>query len=129
MAYIERDLLDDAVNKLKDICYKNGYQCKFQGENYPITITIEPDMTMDGQVRMLDNPVGHNGSDTVWQMVFAEGDLQHRFKNMTISHDALKKIFTAGIKLQEAFLAASYRENQEAKKIHKQLTMEDATVK
>lgn len=127
MAYIERDILDEAVSKLQKLCAKNDMICKFQGANYPFTITITPNMDMSGQIAMLDNPVGHNGEGSFWQMVFADGEMTCKIHKLTISFDTMKAIANAGIKLQEAFLSASYRESLEAKKLNKQLSIEDVS--
>ena len=58
MAYIEHDQLDAQLKKLENVCAENGFTYKFLRDKYPVRIIISPDTSMDGQISMLDNPVG-----------------------------------------------------------------------
>lgn len=75
MAYIEHDQLDAQLKKLENVCAENGFTYKFLRDKYPVRIIITPDGTMDGQMSMLDNPVGYNTKGSALAFVFVDGDV------------------------------------------------------
>lgn len=79
MAYIEHDQLDAQLKKLENVCDENGFTYKFLRDKYPVRIIISPDTSMDGQISMLDNPVGYNSRDCSISFVFNDGDLTEDF--------------------------------------------------
>ena len=60
MAYIEHDQLDAQLKKLENVCAENGFTYKFLRDKYTVSMIIMLDGTMDGQMSMLDKPVGYN---------------------------------------------------------------------
>ena len=79
MAYIEHDQLDAQLKKLENVCDENGFTYKFLRDKYPVRIIISPDTSMDGQISMLDNPVGYNSRACSISFVFNDGDLTEDF--------------------------------------------------
>ena len=79
MAYIEHDQLDAQLKKLENVCAENGFTYKFLRDKYPVRIIISPDTSMDGQISILDNPVGYNSRDCSISFVFNDGDLTEDF--------------------------------------------------
>ena len=63
MAYMEKDKPDTLCQKLENTCEENHLSYKLVTRD-PIGIVISPDMTMEGQITMLDNPTGYNGKDS-----------------------------------------------------------------
>ena len=53
MAYMEKDKLDTLCQKLENTCEENHLSYKLVTRD-PIGIVIRPDMTMEGQITMLD---------------------------------------------------------------------------
>ena len=61
---IEKDLFDDQYEKLLGICDKNNLVADFSAAQYPIMLTVRPDTSMEGQISMLEDDVGHNNRDS-----------------------------------------------------------------
>ena len=75
MAHIEHDQLDALLVKLENTCEENSFTYKFLRDSYPVRIVIAPDGSMDGQISMLDNPVGYNSQGCSLSFVFQDGDV------------------------------------------------------
>ena len=58
--YVEEAAFEELQRKIEKICRENSLMCKFVNGD-PIRLVIWPDMSMEGQLSMLDEPAGHTG--------------------------------------------------------------------
>lgn len=120
MAYIEHDQLDAQLKKLENVCSENGFTYKFIRDKYPVRIIIMPDGTMDGQMSMLDNPVGYNTKGSALAFVFVDGDVYlnpGKDGGLSMSKRLQNKLRTIAEKVYFNFLKAFFIDTLESKKM------------
>lgn len=104
MAYMEKDKLDALCQKLENTCKENHLSYKLVTRD-PIGIVIRPDMTMDGQISMLDNPAGYNGKDSSLTIFFADAGVEYKFAGeFSISKQLLNKLLNMDQKIHYMYL-------------------------
>lgn len=83
----------------------------------PIGIVIRPDMTMEGQITMLDNPTGYNGKDSSLTIFFADAGVEYKFTGgFSISKQLLSKLLNAAQKIHYMYLWVFFRDEMERRK-------------
>ena len=120
MAYIEHDQLDAQLKKLENVCAENGFTYKFLRDKYPVRIIITPDGTMDGQMSMLDNPVGYNTKGSALAFVFVDGDVYlnpGKEGGLSLSKRLQNKLRTIAEKVYFNYLKVFFIDTLEAKKM------------
>lgn len=114
---IEKDLFDDQYEKLLGICDKNNLVADFSAAQYPITLTVRPDTSMEGQISLLEDDVGHNNRDSRIRFVFVDGRLVVKVSdNFTLTDTLLNKLKNIAKKLYIQYLATFFREEKERSK-------------
>lgn len=112
MAYIERDNLEALLTKLSNTCEENDLAYKFESGRYPVRILIGPDQSMEAQMSMLDQDVGHNGKDATICFVFADGKLTYKISDGFVVNEALfNKLKNLAKKIHAAWLWVYFRES------------------
>ncbi|WP_418710780.1 hypothetical protein [Allofournierella sp.] len=112
MAYIERDNLEALLTKLNNTCEENDLVYKFESGRYPVRILIGPDQSMEAQMSMLDQDVGHNGKDATICFVFADGKLTYKISDGFVVNEALfNKLKNLAKKIHAAWLWVYFRES------------------
>lgn len=116
MAYMEKDKLDTLCQKLENTCEENHLSYKLVTRD-PIGIVIRPDMTMEGQITMLDNPAGYNGKDSSLTIFFADAGVEYKFTGgFSISKQLLSKLLNAAQKIHYMYLWVFFRDEMERRK-------------
>lgn len=116
MAYMEKDKLDTLCQKLENTCEENHLSYKLVTRD-PIGIVIRPDMTMEGQITMLDNPTGYNGKDSSLTIFFADAGVEYKFTGgFSISKQLLSKLLNAAQKIHYMYLWVFFRDEMERRK-------------
>lgn len=116
MAYMEKDKLDTLCQKLENTCEENHLSYKLVTRD-PIGIVIQPDMTMEGQITMLDNPTGYNGKDSSLTIFFADAGVEYKFTGgFSISKQLLSKLLNAAQKIHYMYLWVFFRDEMERRK-------------
>lgn len=115
MAYAERDAFDAEIKKLENTCAKNNLVLAGIRKQYPFQVVIEPDMGMDAQISMLDNPVRHNGKNNYITFQFVDNDWVEDY-NFTGKSQLIKKLRGQTEKVFTAWIKMFFRETQE--KLH-----------
>ena len=116
MAYMEKDKLDTLRQKLENTCEENHLSYKLVTRD-PIGIVIRPDMTMEGQISMLDNPAGYNGKDSSLTIFFADAGVEYKFTGgFSISKQLLSKLLNAAQKIHYMYLWVFFRDEMERRK-------------
>ena len=116
MAYMEKDKLDTLCQKLENTCEENHLSYKLVTRG-PIGIVISPDMTMEGQITMLDNPTGYNGKDSSLTIFFADAGVEYKFTGgFSISKQLLSKLLNAAQKIHYMYLWVFFRDEMERRK-------------
>ena len=116
MAYMEKDELDKLCQKLENTCEENRLSYKLVTRD-PIGIVISPDMTMEGQITMLDNPTGYNGKDSSLTIFFADAGVEYKFTGgFSISKQLLSKLLNAAQKIHYMYLWVFFRDEMERRK-------------
>lgn len=116
MAYMEKDKLDTLCQKLENTCEENHLSYKLVTRD-PIGIVISPDMTMEGQITMLDNPTGYNGKDSSLTIFFADAGVEYKFTGgFSISKQLLSKLLNAAQKIHYMYLWVFFRDEMERRK-------------
>ncbi len=116
MAYMEKDKLDTLCQKLENTCEENHLSYKLVTRD-PIGIVIRPDMTMEGQITMLDNPTGYNGKDSSLTIFFADAGVEYKFTGeFSISKQLLSKLLNAARKIHYMYLWVFFRDEMERRK-------------
>ncbi|WP_418972170.1 hypothetical protein [Allofournierella sp.] len=112
MAYIERDNLEALLTKLNNTCEENDLVYKFESGRYPVRILIGPDQSMEAQMSMLDQDVGHNGKDATICFVFADGKLTYKISDGFVVNETLfNKLKNLAKKIHAAWLWVYFRES------------------
>lgn len=116
MAYMEKDKPDTLCQKLENTCEENHLSYKLVTRD-PIGIVISPDMTMEGQITMLDNPTGYNGKDSSLTIFFADAGVEYKFTGgFSISKQLLSKLLNAAQKIHYMYLWVFFRDEMERRK-------------
>lgn len=116
MAYMEKDKLDTLCQKLENTCEENHLSYKLVTRD-PIGIVIRPDMTMEGQITMLDNPTGYNSKDSSLTIFFADAGVEYKFTGgFSISKQLLSKLLNAAQKIHYMYLWVFFRDEMERRK-------------
>ena len=116
MAYMEKDKLDTLCQKLENTCEENHLSYKLVTRD-PIGIVIRPDMTMEGQITMLDNPTGYNGKDSSLTIFFADAGVEYKFTGgFSISKQLLNKLLNMAQKIHYMYLWVFFRQELERRK-------------
>lgn len=116
MAYMEKDKLDTLCQKLENTCEENHLSYKLVTRD-PIGIVIRPDMTMEGQITMLDNPTGYNGKDSSLTIFFADAGVEYKFTGgFSISKQLLSKLLNVAQKIHYMYLWVFFRDEMERRK-------------
>lgn len=116
MAYMEKDKLDTLCQKLENTCEENHLSYKLVTRD-PIGIVIRPDMTMEGQITMLDNPTGYNGKDSSLTIFFADAGVEYKFTGgFSISKQLLNKLLNMAQKIHYMYLWVFFRDEMERRK-------------
>ena len=116
MVYMEKDKLDTLCQKLENTCEENRLSYKLVTRD-PIGIVIRPDMTMDGQISMLDNPAGYNGKDSSLTIFFADAGVEYKFTGgFSISKQLLNKLLNMAQKIHYMYLWVFFRDEMERRK-------------
>ena len=111
MAYIEQDKLDALLAKLDNTCAENNLIFSFRNKSYPVRIVIAPDGSMDGQISMLDNPVGCNSKDASRAFVFVDGGIQEKTTGeFTLSDTLISKLKNMAKKIHYTWLQVFHRD-------------------
>ena len=98
MANGEKDCFDTLISKLQGICDANHLIYRFRGDRYPITLTIVPDTSLDGQMSMLEeanenSETGYISPDAVIVFAYKDGDLTYKMsETINISDSLFNKI-------------------------------------
>ena len=121
--YIEEATLDELKTKIEKICQENSLLCKLTTSD-PIKLVVWPDMSMEGQMSMLDNPAGHNGHGSALTIIFADADVTYKISgDLVISRKLLSKLLTNAQKLHYMYLWAFYRQTLHARRVAAQDAM------
>ncbi len=116
MAYMEKDKLDTLCQKLENTCEENHLSYKLVTRD-PIGIVIRPDMTMEGQISMLDSPTGYNGKDSSLTIFFADAGVEYKFTGgFAISKQLLNKLLNMAQKIHYMYLWVFFRDEMERRK-------------
>lgn len=125
--YAERNAYNDEVDTLVKKCAALNLICRIKKDRYPFTIICEPDMAMDAQISMLDNPYGHNGKGDGFILRFTDSEpatdvvFKGNPKDFKTIFDQAKKVYQAFTPLffretmEEEFLAEKIREYNDAR--------------
>lgn len=115
--YIEADTLADLEDKLASICTEASLKCELVTGD-PIKLFIMPDMSMDGQISMLDEPSGGNGPDSLLTIIFADADVTYKITgDFVISRQLLGKILNLARKIHYMQLWVFYRRELAARRM------------
>lgn len=116
MVYMEKDKLDTLCQKLENTCEENHLSYKLVTRD-PIGIVIRPDMTMEGQITMLDSPTGYNGKDSSLTIFFADAGVEYKFTGgFSISKQLLNKLLNMAQKIHYMYLWVFFRDEMERRK-------------
>lgn len=115
--YIEADTLADLEDKLASICTEASLKCELVTGD-PIKLFIRPDMSMEGQISMLDEPAGHNGQGSVLTILFADADVTYKISGgFVVSRQLLGKLLSNARKLHYLYLWMFYRKTVHARRL------------
>lgn len=121
--YVEEAAFEELQRKIEKICQENSLMCKFVNGD-PIRLVIWPDMSMEGQLSMLDEPAGHTGHGSVLTILFADADVTYKISgDLVISRKLLSKLLTNAQKLHYMYLWAFYRQTLHARRVAAQDAM------
>ena len=115
--YVEEAAFEELQRKIEKICRENSLMCKFVNGD-PIRLVIWPDMSMEGQLSMLDEPSCHTGYGSVLTILFADADVTYKISgDLVISRKLLSKLLTNAQKLHYMYLWAFYRQTLHARRV------------
>lgn len=121
--YIEEATFEDSMHKIEKLCKENNLLCKLVTGD-PVKLVIWPDMSMEGQLSMLDEPAGHTGHGSVLTILFADADVTYKISgDLVISRKLLSKLLTNAQKLHYMYLWAFYRQTLHARRVAAQDAM------
>ena len=101
-------------NKLATLLADHNLVHRFDATNYPITITISPDVSMDGQESMLEMAEdGISSADAKLSFIFPVGDIEVRtFGRLYISDSLMTKVKGLCSKMHSIWLQAFFAAGQ-----------------
>lgn len=115
--YIEETAFEDTQRKIEQICRENSLACKLVTSD-PIKLVIWPDMSIEGQISMLDEPSGGNGPDSLLTIIFADADVTYKITgDFVISRQLLSKLLSNARKLHYLYLWMFYRKTVHARRL------------
>lgn len=115
--YVEEATFEELKQKIEKICQENSLMCKFVNGD-PIRLVIWPDMSMEGQLSMLDEPAGHTGHGSVLTILFADADVTYKITGgFVVSRQLLGKLLSTAQKLHYMYLWAFYRQTLLARRV------------
>ena len=121
--YVEESAFEGLQRKIEKICRENSLMCKFVNGD-PIRLVIWPDMSMEGQLSMLDEPAGHTGHGSVLTILFADADVTYKITGgFVVSRQLLGKLLSTAQKLHYMYLWAFYRQTLHARRVAAQDAM------
>ena len=102
----EQTLCNTALNKLEALCRENQLTYLFQSDAYPISLTLRPDTSLDGQMSLLEEDRRPPHKNTYIRYTFkGEKDPDVRFDgSMDLSSKTLATAKTLACNLHYAFL-------------------------
>lgn len=102
----EQTLCNTALNKLEALCRENHLTYLFQSDAYPISLTLRPDTSLDGQMSLLEEDRRPPHKNTYIRYTFkGEKDPDVRFEgSMDLSSKTLATAKTLACNLHYAFL-------------------------
>lgn len=100
------DLFDAEKNKLDLLLAENNLVCEFRAKTYPITLTISPDASPEGQMELFAvSEDGATSPDARLTMTFPVGEIGMRIVGRLVLTDSLlNKIKTSAKKLHKAYV-------------------------
>lgn len=113
MKIIEFSLLQELGGKLTKLLSDNDLDCKFNTDQYPITLSIFHDSESDGQLEMDDGEPADDGSarDAKLDFVFVDGDIVIRVdKRLEIPDSLMSKIKGLAKKMHYMYLQAYFHQ-------------------
>lgn len=121
--YVEEATFEELKQKIEKICQENSLMCKFV-DGDPIRLVIWPDMSMEGQLSMLDEPAGHTGHGSVLTILFDDADVTYKITGgFVIDRQLLSKLLTNARKMHYMYLWAFYRQTLHARRVAAQDAM------
>lgn len=115
--YIEEATFEDSMHKIEKLCKENNLLCKLVTGD-PVKLVIWPDMSMDGQISMLDNPAGHNGHGSVLSIIFADaGETLKTSGEFVMDIQLLKKFLSNAEKMHRMYMWSFYRQTLNARRL------------
>lgn len=115
--YIEEAAFEDTQRKIEQLCRENSLVCKLVTSD-PIKLVIWPDMSIEGQISMLDEPSGGNGPDSLLTIIFADADVTYKITgDFVISRQLLSKLLSNARKLHYLYLWMFYRKTVHARRL------------
>ena len=116
MEYLEKDELDSLCQKFESVCHENHLTYRLVTKD-PISIVIQPDMTMDGQISMLDNAAGYNGKGSFLTFIFVDADVSFKTTgDFVISKQLHNKLLNMSKKIHYMYLWTFFRQELERRK-------------
>ena len=114
---VERNIFDGYLEKLAGVCDENNFVYTLQKDKAPIILTIKPDTSMDAQISMMEDDIGHNNRDSKIRFIFAQGKCSYKIsEGFTISETTFNKLKNLAKKLQHAWLDVFFLDEMERRK-------------
>ena len=79
----EQTLCHTALNKLEALCRENQLTYLFQSDAYPISLTLRPDTSLDGQMSLLEEDRRPPHKNTYIFLQFYWASVKHGFASPT----------------------------------------------
>ena len=115
--YVEEAAFEELQRKIEKICRENSLMCKFVNGD-PIRQVIWPDMSMEGQLSMLDEPAGHTGHGSVLTILLADADVTYKVSGgFVVSQQLLGRLLSNARKLHYMYLWTFYRQTLHARRV------------
>lgn len=106
---IERDIFNDHESKLQGVCESNSLLYRFNRNRYPITLTIEPDTSLDAQLTLAEDAASPARRGASITFIFKDGCLRYKttggFELADTTFGKIKNIFR---KMHYAYLQLFY---------------------
>ena len=109
MAIRENELFDDYETKLQNVCEANGLLYRLNKDTYPVTLTVEPDTSLDAQLSLAEDgaPPARRGASI--KFVYAGGCLSYKTTGgFEVSDATLGKLKNLFKKLHYMWLQAFF---------------------
>lgn len=104
------DLFDAEKNKLDLLLAENNLVCEFRARTYPITLTISPDASPEGQMELFAvSEDGATSPDARLILTFPIGEIGMKITGRLVLTDSLlNKIKSSAKKLHKAYVEAFF---------------------